>query len=234
MGYKVISFSLFGYDRKYLVGMQRNLELAKEIYPDWQVKIYFNDTVPLEFIESIDGKAQLIEVRSDYSIPGMMWRFYPNNDPDVERFIIRDADSRLSLREREAVDEWVESGRRLHVMRDHIHHGNNITTLPVMGGMIGLVCDINFNMGAEILTYARGNDLFKRLVDMYFLRDVIYPRYKNDMLIHSSIAENFEGETDIRPFPSPMKDYRFVGEIYDENDNRAEQYKLWVNQKEIR
>jgi len=52
-------------------------------------------------------------------------------------------------------------------------------------------------------------------------------------MIHSSIAENFEGET-VRPFPSPMVDHRFVGEVYDENDNRAEQYKLWIGKDEVR
>ena len=36
----------------------------------------------------------------------MFWRWLPLDDPDVDIWISRDADSRLSEREAKIVDEW--------------------------------------------------------------------------------------------------------------------------------
>jgi hypothetical protein len=41
--------------------------------------------------------------------------------------------SRISLREKCAVDEWLASGKGLHSMRDHPAHKQ-----PIMAGMFGL------------------------------------------------------------------------------------------------
>lgn len=59
---------------------------------------------------------------------GMLWRFTVADDARVHRFVVRDVDSRLNYRERFAVEEWVQSGKAVHVMRDHPYH-----SAPVMG-----------------------------------------------------------------------------------------------------
>ena len=41
------------------------------------------------------------------------------NDDTVDRYIIRDVDSRLNIRERFAVEEWINSDKQFHLMRDH-------------------------------------------------------------------------------------------------------------------
>ena len=46
---------------------------------------------------------------------------------------MRDADSRLSPRELFAVNEWISSDFRFHVMRDHASHD-----VAVLGGMFGM------------------------------------------------------------------------------------------------
>jgi len=62
----------------------------------------------------------------------MTWRFLPLGDPMVDIFISRDLDSRVSSRERKAVEEWEHSNLSLHTMRDHPYHG-----VPFLGGMWG-------------------------------------------------------------------------------------------------
>ena len=42
--------------------------------------------------------------------------------PTVDRFIVRDSDSRLNSLERFAVQEWIESNKSLHSLRDHVNH----------------------------------------------------------------------------------------------------------------
>jgi len=58
----------------------------------------------------------------------MLWRFSVAGDDSVDRYIVRDVDSRLNARERFAVEEWIVSGNPLHLMRDHPYH-----VAPIMG-----------------------------------------------------------------------------------------------------
>ena len=55
------------------------------------------------------------------------------SDPSVDRYVVRDTDSRLNARERFAVEEWIQSGTAVHAMRDHPKHYPN----PIMGGCWG-------------------------------------------------------------------------------------------------
>ena len=49
--------------------------------------------------------------------------------PQVDLFMSRDLDSVPTQREADAVEEWLRSGKTLHVMRDHPSH-----TFPMLGG----------------------------------------------------------------------------------------------------
>ena len=66
------------------------------------------------------------------SIAGMFWRFLVADDPSVDRFIVRDSDSRLNVRDAYAVVDWIRSGRAVHSVRDHPNHDR-----PLNGGMWG-------------------------------------------------------------------------------------------------
>jgi len=68
--------------------------------------------------------------RSLFTFEGTFWRFYAAADADV--MICRDVDSRLGLREKFAVDEWLESDKDCHIMRDNEEHG-----APICAGMWG-------------------------------------------------------------------------------------------------
>ena len=226
---KVISFSIYGDKPMYTVGLLKNLELAKNIYPDWTVYIYYNNTVPVDMIEKYKDfdNCELFDM-NNYNIPGMFWRFLPHEN--VERFISRDADSRLSIREKLAVNEWIESDKYLHTMRDHPHH-----SVKIFGGMFGLKIDNNYKIDEEINKWIIDKDksLFNRYGDVNFLNDIVYEKYfkMKDILTHDSVFTHFLYS---KPFPIPLQDYRFVGEIYDENDKRFYQYTEWINKKEIR
>lgn len=50
----------------------------------------------------------------------------------VDRWIVRDSDSRLNPRERFAVEEWIQSGKAVHTIRDHPNHER-----PLNGGLWG-------------------------------------------------------------------------------------------------
>ena len=72
--------------------------------------------------------AELIQVKER----SMFSRFLVAADESVDRYIIRDADSRLNARDSLAVHDWIESNMTLHSVRDHTNHCNGIN-----GGMWG-------------------------------------------------------------------------------------------------
>jgi hypothetical protein len=50
---KYLSFSLWGDKPIYNVGAIRNAELWKNIYPDWQMVVFYDQTVPKETINEL-------------------------------------------------------------------------------------------------------------------------------------------------------------------------------------
>jgi hypothetical protein len=62
---KYLSFSLWGDKPIYNVGTIRNAELCKEIYPDWQMVVYYDNTVPNETISKLENlDVKVIDITS--------------------------------------------------------------------------------------------------------------------------------------------------------------------------
>jgi hypothetical protein len=60
------------------------------------------------------------------------------------------------------------------------------------------------------------------MTDMNFLRDCIYPTYKNSSTVHATFSKIEDWAKD---FPSAWENYKFVGEIYNEDESREPQWK---------
>jgi hypothetical protein len=209
---KVISFSLWGDNPTYTIGAIKNTELAVHFYPDFECWVYIHkDSVPNNIIEQLQRcpNVKVIFKTGDLNLhKPMTWRFESIDDPEVEINMSRDTDTRLLLREKLAVDEWIESGKLFHIMRDHPHHMNS--KYPIMAGMFGTrkikritswICMLNSQV------------LIDRYDDQRFLNDVVYPVIKNDCLIHSSFGKllNEPGEQ-VRKFPIDYcEKFYFVG-----------------------
>jgi len=136
---------------------------------------------------------------------GMFWRVYPASEEDVDIVIVRDCDSRLSLREKAAVEEWLASDKGFHIMRDHPHHNTEI-----LGGMWGAKKGVVPKIKDFIDEYVKG-DFWQ--VDQNFLREKIYPIVKNNSFVHD---EYFEKNL----FPLTRENGNFVGEKINEYDEK--------------
>ena len=217
MGKNVISFSLWGQDALYWVGALRNIELAKKYYPEWFCRFYIDKNCNQELIDTIKGdNVEVVLVDSKDSFHGMFWRFWAAADPDVNIFMSRDTDSRLSDREYYAVQEWLSSDKDFHILRDHIYH-----TVPILGGM--WACRYGILRDLDVISKINSWTHFsKKGCDQDFLGAVIYPLIKDRAMEHSEFGLKFGGE--IRPFPTIRKDYEFVGDVFDENDIRHPDY----------
>jgi hypothetical protein len=218
---KYVSFSLWGDKPIYNVGIIRNSELMEKVYPNWRMVVYFDESVPEQTIKELRDRNVVTILFEDKSIYGMFWRFYAVDLPDCEYAIFRDADSRISIRESSAVEEWIKSGKSLHVMRDHPYHripaGNN--QLGILGGMWGIKNGVipitemiyRFNKSRE---HNYGND-------QNFLKTV-YSVLENDRFTHDEFFEK-------KPFPKKRENGRFIGERITENNLPFnEDYKILI------
>lgn len=68
---------------------------------------------------------------------GLFWRFLVEDDRDVDIYVCRDADSVPTIRERVAVQDWLNSGQPFHVMRDFLTHSE-----LVLAGLWGRIAAI--------------------------------------------------------------------------------------------
>ncbi|HHZ95084.1 MAG TPA: hypothetical protein EYN67_05890 [Flavobacteriales bacterium] len=209
--YKIISFSLWGDDPIYLVGAIRNAELALEIYPGWTCRYYIGSCVPKETTDTLSRFSNVEIVNKDKAgdWTGFFWRYSPASEHDVEIMISRDTDSRLSLRERAAVDEWMESDKGFHIMRDHPYH-----RFPVLGGMWGVKRGVLSDMN-NIITNFNKENYYE--IDYKFFAESIVPLIKDNVIIHD---EFFGGNK----FPTPRDEYNFVGQIFDEYEETVDEH----------
>jgi hypothetical protein len=197
----VIGFSLFGSQERYLRGAVKNAIIATGLYPGWQCRFYCDDTVP----EKV--RAALIESGADVQMmprpqrwsDALFWRFLVMDDPTVVRFLIRDCDSVVNIRERRAVDEWLASDRHFHIIRDNPAH-----TDLILAGLWGGVTGILPPVPQLVEGFAYNPITESRTADQLFLGRIVWPMVKDHCLIHDSVfrlfgAKDFPPAADLPP-----------------------------------
>ncbi|ELW78304.1 MULTISPECIES: tetratricopeptide repeat protein [Acinetobacter calcoaceticus/baumannii complex] len=180
----IIAFSLFGANPRYCETSILNTKLAQEIYPEWTCRFYIDDTVPELVQKRLQANgAQVVHVSSTQKqLSGLFWRFLVMDDPLVKRFLIRDADSIVSYREKAAVDAWLKSDQWFHLMRDSYSH-----TELILAGMWGGCSGIFHNIEAHVRDYvATGKYPDNRVIDQHYLRYRVWPTLKQSVLVHDS------------------------------------------------
>lgn len=207
---KVICFSLWGEDPRYTKGAIRNAELAKLIYPDWICRFYVGTNTPKDIVDKLRSfeNVEIVDMGIEGNWTGMFWRFSAAADKDVDVMLSRDTDSRLTLREKYAVDEWLDSEFDFHIMRDHPYHSTEI-----LGGMWGVKCDVLTNINELISDYVKG-DFWQ--VDQNFLREKIWPLVKQNSFTHDEFFSHVYGPS--KPYKFKRDPKHFIGQAYDGND----------------
>lgn len=180
----IISYSLFGDNPYYQDCAVAAAAAAMAIFPEWTCRFYCGTTIPKACVERLQSwRAQVALVDHDGAgWRGLFWRFLAFDDPKAQHIMVRDVDSPPTIRERQAVDEWLASDLPFHVIRDHPNHlepmmagmwGGQTGTLPPMSGMID-----EFMKDAET-----------RFADQQFLRLAIWPRVRETVLVHDRYFE---------------------------------------------
>lgn len=192
---KVFSFCLYGTNPMYYNGLLENISIIREYFPDFSVYVYRGICDPSWVLEGV----QVIETGVSGAI-NMFHRFLPLTFADVG--FIRDADSRITERDRWCIQEFLHSGKSYHIIRDHAFHRSRI-----MGGIFGWKkpLDVSIPLSGQAQYGA----------DEAFLRDTVYPLIVKDALIHTNISA-FHGEQTAR-IDIPHKDAcDFIGNVLNE------------------
>jgi len=197
----VITFSLWGDDPIYVHGAVVNARIAPHLYYGWRCRFYCDRTVPDNVIRELKAQAAEVLFVDDAKLKRLrpLWRFFASDDPEVDRFICRDADSRLNGMELVAVDDWIKSGKPFHIMRDHPYHMELI-----LAGMWGGVAGVLPNLSR--LATSTPKFMRNRWSDQEFLRAAVWPLVKDQALIHDSYYRH-AGSVDFPPYcrlPRPV------------------------------
>jgi len=212
---KVISFSLYGNNPIYTIGCIENAKLMQSLFDGWEMWVYHNDTVSQNILDIlITLGVKLINTNEDNGFLGSLWRFRPISDDNVSYFISRDCDSRISLRDEIAVNEWIDSGKDFHIIREHPigHHW------VMNAGMWGAKGNSIPNFSEIMNNYLNNNyRVGDKTIDQCFLRDVVHPLTTNKLFLHDEFF-NYEGiGTNIKRDRN-LDDFAFIGESVDENN----------------
>jgi len=189
---RVVSFSLFKHAtdkwKVFSWGLLHNIVAARTVYPGWKVRVYVDQTVPTDMVKLLQELPEVEVEHRERKQPwdGISWRFEVADDPDVEFFATRDADSRVCWREAMAMREFMESDFSVHAMHDHpITHGYGH---PINAGMFGGRGQLTVKkMGKtmkQLWEQYHSQNYADRVTDQNFLRDIIWPQFSQDALVH--------------------------------------------------
>jgi hypothetical protein len=225
---KVISFSLYGDNPKYTIGSIKNAKLKKKFYPEWEMRVYHNDSVPDSILEELEkNKVVLINTKVDQGVCNAMWRFAPASEEGVEYFISRDCDSRLFERDVAAVEEWLSSDKKFHIIRDH--PGGH--AWEISAGMWGCKGGFIENIQEKMQNYIQTSSwITDRAVDQRFLQEIIYPQAITSLFLHDEYFNYERIGTQIKR-DRKLDNFAFIGEPFDENDNQLENHRDMIIQR---
>ena len=194
---QVISYSLYGNQMRFLVGAIKNAELAQRFFPGFTVRYYYGRSVPRWVLSTLNifPHVELIKVDEPEDNIARTWRFMACTDMGVDVVLSRDVDARLSLREAEAHQEFMDSQFGFHIIRDHpTGHGYLISA-----GMFAMKTEKWGNLMHQLLTQHDFRDEY--MADQNFMTGMFYPHIAGDCLVHDEYY-NYQ--------PSPPSEKRII------------------------
>ena len=227
-GRKVISMSLYGKDPRYTWGVLRNAQLVPVYLPDWTLRVYVAaDTAPSELAvpPRIINKLRLLGAEIAYvstgtSLAPRNWRLLVANDQDLDYFLVRDADARLSEREAAAIRDWFKNGplsAAIHCIRDHPKHADQAIVDGLWGGRPQALQQILNKHLTDIPELASQSATSKEVSSV--LNEALWPALSDVAYCHDSVSpcDRWTPASSRRPFPTSRSTQAYVGEKFDEH-----------------
>jgi len=204
---KIISFSLFGNNYRYLNGAIINAILSKHNFPDWDIVYYIWDKNKFTELERIIEICQQLNPKisfeyfdfneSDTFLKGLnpkFLRFLIHDNSNYNFYMIRDIDCGLCYRTRQIIDFVLEKNEvnKFGCINDFI---DNEASYFIAGGFYGFNNNF-FNMRDEIKlyfdSYSYYYDVIKKFLNVNELTsEILYMLHKQILYKDSGlICEN--------------------------------------------
>jgi hypothetical protein len=167
---KIFSFCIYGSERNYYEGLLENIQIINEYFPEFEIYIY-KGICDSSWI--FEGKNIKIIETNRPGLVNTLYRFLPLGEIDLG--FVRDADSRITERDKWCIQQFLNSSYNYHIIRDHFWHKSLI-----MGGMFGWkkIC-------SEKIEIPESDSLAYGFEELY-LSKTIYPLIKSYALIHTN------------------------------------------------
>lgn len=209
---QVIAYSLYGSDNRYMIGAIKNALLAQKHFAGYEIRFYTGASVPdwTRSTLALIPNVQLINCDGPEDHTAKLWRFQALIDEQVDVVLSRDADARLTRRERLAHEDFLASRLDFHIMKDHpTGHDYKISA--------GMFAARTSAIPADLETPEPGNYY---TADQDWLAAHIWPLIKDNCLIHDeTYGTQAEGISAVKPFPiSKEATLHHIGAALDEND----------------
>jgi hypothetical protein len=195
---QLIAYSLYGSQERYTIGAIKNAILATRHFKGYTLRFYTGASVPESIKQTLQlfPHVQLVEEQGPEDHTAKLWRFQALIDREFDVVLSRDADARLTHRERIAHEEFLASGLDFHIMKDH-PTGHNY---QISAGMFAA----RTRATPAHLDYYEPGDYYT--ADQDWLAAHLWPLIKDASLIHDeSYQTPTEGRSKRRPFPIPKK-----------------------------
>lgn len=185
---QVVAFSLFGDKPEYCEMAVLNAEAMPQVYPDWTMVLYHDQTVPIHVLNRLSAlNVELISAKEAQvqHWPGTFWRFLALEDLRNDIVLMRDADSMIGARERVLVNEWLCSDKPFHTIRDW-YGQTDLVLAGLWGARSGLLSGIRRMVEDYLKTTPK---LHPTHADQRFLQQYVWPRIEPYTLCHSSVFD---------------------------------------------
>ena len=196
---QLITYSLYGSEERYTIGAIKNAILATRHFKGFTLRFYTGASVPESIKQTLRlfPHVQLIEEYGPEDHRAKLWRFQALADEEFDVVLSRDADARLTHRERIAHEEFLASGLDFHIMKDHPTGHDYKISAGMFAARTRAIPD-DLRETEEAANYYT--------VDQDWLAAYLWPLIKDSALIHDESYETpTEGQSKRRPFPIGKK-----------------------------
>jgi len=231
--------SLYGKDRRYTWGVLRNAQLLPVYLPDWSLRVYVAaDSEPPELAVSprVINKLQnlgasIAHVSTENSMEPRNWRILVANEQNVDYFLVRNADTRLSEREAVAVKEWLSVAEKnksqstaiIHCIRDHPKHADQAIVNGLWGGQPrALYRLLKQNITQMVMMHTVSSNLSSvnstnHDVIQTILNRALWPVVYKFSFCHDSVSpcDRWSRSASRHSFPLPRQGQEYIGQKFD-------------------
>ena len=214
--------SVYGKNPNVTYGAVRNALLLKVYLPEWTFRVYMSKTneeqiVPPLILQKLYLLGADIRTVPDHvaGLPPSVWRYLVVDDPEVDTFLIRDTQGRLSDREASAVNAWLpeSSSKGFHCLRDHPDHKERGIVDGLWGGTTHTLQQLLGNSMESLLDDFHKAHQKEGFKTQSFLDQVVWPKVKDTAMCHDSVS--CEAWPGAQPFPCLRNDKEYLGAHFD-------------------